>query len=439
MEQTDRANTTGRLIGFGQPPCDELCATVFSMGFSQVPILEYVSWTVELPLTDAQIQATFGNEIDLLQSPKAVPGVTSVDSSFIQNGTLQVDMLLVGLGIHIFGEPVSFSTIGNAIAITPAPALPVQVCPVGTSPVSPDVFTVKDLALGALGPVTGISPAEWEWGVADWEAAWHLMYGYQFQWILANRCLLINELVADIAYCAPFANAEASGDSEIPIQRYVRQVNDRYRAQGGCSVFAPINARRVGSVNQVNPCGATGATGATGAGPCAGIGVFHPTRDFDLSPYTMGGLAGYSGSSASMPYRKLNKAMHLERGLPINMVMRAQDAYHQIQMQKFMSISENAGGCQANIQYDSVFNGVTNTGPNTFLELTLDPVCGLCTNSFANQQVQTDRVLFKGGVMKLSILLKGFELWGAWRDYLRQSSYCQTFNSISSPAGLLPR
>jgi hypothetical protein len=402
MDASQHANTVNRMIGLGQAPTSDLCDSLFQIGFTQVPVVEYVTWTTALPVSDTSIEATFGDEIDFYQSSKSVPGVDSVDSSFIQGGTLQVDMLAVGFGLHAFGEPLAFSQIGNAISPPPAPNT--------QAPVSPDVFTANDQASAIGIPSAGFSPAVFEWGVCDWEAIWHLVNAYQFQWIMQQRYLLINELAADVSYFGSYADASAAGTSDIPIQGYVRQTNDRYRDQccgTGAGIFAPVNARRVGSVNVVTG-GTTGGVGPTGG--TGGAGVFHPTRDYDLAPTTWGGLRVQGGQGCCMPYRKFIRPVLLEKGIPIGAFLRAQDQYHLTQMQKFMSISESVGGNFANVAYDA---NIVDPARG-IQELTLDQG----GNQFASQSVQTNRVIFKGGVMKLAFLLKGFEVWGAWKQYL---------------------
>jgi len=410
----DRQSTHGRLIGLGQNPSSDMAEAVLQIGFTQVPVIEYVTWTVNLPLLDTEIGATFGDEIDVLQNPKSVIGVDAVDSSFVINGILQTDMLVMGFGLHAFGEPQSFTTIGNAVPASAAPTAP---------PVSPDVFTANDLANGSLGPVSGIDPAIMEWGVADWEAMWHLLNAYQFQWRMQQRYLLINELAADVSYFGPYAEAEAAGTSEKAVQPFARRVNDRYRAKGSGQIFEPVNFRRVGSLT------------ALPAPP--NHGVFHATRDFDLAPVTWGGLRGQGGAACCSPFRKLIKPVLLERGIPIGMLLNVQDGFHQREMQRWMSISEGQGGLSGNLAFDGLVNGVTNVGgANTGLELTLDVAPTVQT-----QQTQTNRTMFKGGTFKLAFLIKGFEIWGPWKQFIasQMGDYIATAQTLQGgPMGLLP-
>lgn len=418
----DKGNVFGRPIGLGEAPSTDTMAAVMGCGFTQVPVIEYVTWTVNTPLTDSQITSTFGDEIDVLQSPKqgGLAGVDQIDSSFIVNSILQVNMLAVGYGMHFFGEPQSFTQVGNALSPMSATAT--------ASPVSPDVWTLNDLQV--LGLPTGATyyPAVLEWGYATWEALWHMANAYQFQWVMNQRYLLINELAADTCYFGPYAEAVAAGTSEVAVQQFARQANNRYRAQGGSSEFVPVNARRIGSVNgSPLPSGATGNTG-----------LFHPTRDFDLAPVTHGGLRNQGGLACCQPFRKLIRPVLLEQGIPIGMKLVVQDAVHQAQMQRYLSISEAQGGTLANVLFDANDTGTSaassGAGVPAMPELTLDQGA----NQFANQRVTTSRVIMKGGVLKLAILIKGFEVWGPWKDAIirNMSSYVNVGGAGGTMAGL---
>jgi hypothetical protein len=59
---------SSKMIGLGANPTDDLAAGVLQCGFTNVPVIEYVTWTTNVPLLDTDIQATFGDEIDVLQT-----------------------------------------------------------------------------------------------------------------------------------------------------------------------------------------------------------------------------------------------------------------------------------------------------------------------------------------------------------------------------------
>jgi hypothetical protein len=66
-----------------------------------------------------------------------------------------------------------------------------------------------------------------------------------------------------------------------------------------------------------------------------------------------------------------------------------------------------------NISPDTNLSSITAGGAgNVMLEQTLDAVPAL-----APQQVNTFRQIFKGGILKLAIKIKGWEMPGGWKAY----------------------
>ena len=391
-------------FGLGAPPGDEKAAEkCLRCGFGNVPVVEEVVWTIPLPLTAEQAQTTFGDTVNPLSGSSAVPGVASIDSTFLINGILQTDILAQGIGVHVFCEPMSFSTIGNAFTAPPTTV---------TAPApSPDVFTANDVAAGIFGaagePEAAPIPAVFEWGAATWRAGWNFINAYQFQWKTSQRELVLNELAADISYFGSFADAEASGTSELPIVEFVALVNAYYRAQDSATIFLPVNFRRVGSVG-------------IGTGPVTtpNIGIFHPTRDFDLAPVTWGGLRWQGYGCRGQMYRPVESPCFLERGIPIGMIFIAQDAVHQAQMIEALTIDNEPFG--TNVVPDvNVSDFTANVGGSSaiyinsvMIEQTLDG-----TPNLVSQQVNVNRQIFKGGIFKLGIKIKGWEMPGGWKAY----------------------
>lgn len=384
-------------FGLGAAPGDMAAANkCLRCSFGNVPVIEEVVWTIPLPLTAEEALATLGDTVNLLSGSSSVPGVASIDSTFLINGILQTDILTTGVGVHVFHEPMSFSTIGNAFLA------PVQTV---TPPPSPDVFTTNDLTNRAMSTQVAadganFSPAVFEFGVNAWRAGWNFINAYQFQWKTSQRELVLNELAADVSYFGSFADAEASGTSEVAIIEFVATVNATYRLKGSSTIFLPVNFRRVGSVTVA----------------AANVGVFHPTRDFDLAPVTWGGLRWQGYGCRGQMYRPIESPCFLERGIPIGMLFVVQDAVHQAQMLQAVTINNEPFGFNV-----SVDENLTDTtaglalGANTMLEQTLDTVPVL-----APQTVNSSRQVFKGGILKLAIKLKGWEMPGGWK------AFCQT-------------
>lgn len=386
--------------------------------FGNVPVIEEVVWTIPIPLTSEEATSTFGDTVNLLSGSSSVPGVASIDSTFLINGILQTDILAQGVGVHVFCEPMTFSTIGNAWAAPSSTVAP---------PPSPDVFTQNDLINSAMGSNVNVdgsnfSAANFAFGGDVWRAGWNFINAYQFQWRTSQRELVLNELAADVSYFGSFADAQASGTSEVPIIEFVAAVNALYRSKGSGSIFLPVNFRRVGSVN---------STSATN-----NVGVFHPTRDFDLAPVTWGGLRWQGYGCKGQMYRPIESPCFLERGIPIGMQFVVQDSVHQAQMLQAVTITNDPLG--TNVEPDANLSDFTDVsdaagaGPsspgapttgaiaaanvNTMLEQTLDTAPVLVP-----QSVNTGREIFKGGILKIGIKIKGWEMPGGWKAYCSQN------------------
>lgn len=403
-------------FGLGATPGDQKALDkCVRCGFGNIPVIEEVVWTIPLPLTAEEALATLGDTVNLLSGSSSVPGVASIDSTFLINGILQTDIYAKGVGVHVFCEPMSFSTIGNSFAAPATLAVP---------PPSPDVFTDNDVFNGALGgqfagatPTsdTPPSPAVFEFGAAVWRAGWNFINAYQFQWKTSQRELVLNELAADVSYFGSFADAEAAGTSEVPIIEFVAAVNAIYRSKGSATIFLPVNFRRVGSVNN--------------ASATANVGIFHPTRDFDLAPVTWGGLRWQGYGCRGQMYRPIESPCFLERGIPIGMLFTVQDAVHQAQMLEAVTINNEPLG--TNIQVDENLQCDTLVGPlglhgvpqafpvvdnNVMLEQTLDT-----TPVLVQQSVNTCREVFKGGILKIGIKIKGWEMPGGWKAWCQNT------------------
>jgi hypothetical protein len=273
---------------------------------------------------------------------------------------------------------------------------------------------------------SNFSAALFEFGADVWRAGWNFINAYQFQWRTSQRELVLNELAADVSYFGSFADAQASGTSEVPIIEFVAATNALYRAKGSNSIFLPVNFRRVGSVNS--------------ASATVNVGVFHPTRDFDLAPVTWGGLRWQGYGCKGQMYRPIESPCFLERGIPIGMQFVVQDSVHQSIMLQAVTITNDPLG--TNVEPDANLSDFTNIDPapvtpgtptggaivaggvNTMLEQTLDTAPVL-----VSQSVNTAREIFKAGILKIGIKIKGWEMPGGWK------AYCQAnMPQIMSPA-----
>ena len=414
-----------RVMGLGAAPTIQTLQACLGSKFDAIPVIEYVTWTVTLPVADSLVQSTFGDEINLFGATSSVPGVAAVDSSFVVNGILQTDMFVIGFGAHFFAEPQTWSQIGNSIS----PAA-------GVIPPSPDVATLNDVSNGALGStfVSGtstINPATVEWGAPAWRAAWQAANAYRFVWTVNQRMSVIDEMLADVSYFGPYAEASAAGDSEIPIHPFVQRLNATYAAlckacnQVGGFGFYPVSHRRVGSVSGYATGGAD--VGVLNAASVGNVGIFHPTRDFDLAPTTWGGVANNQAGCCT-PFRKLPRPCLMERGLPIGFQL---EASNQVNLDNFQSeISASGAPLNGNgsvPEFDAPMGGSGGfstgsvapagdtpvTGQQVMAELTLD-----ATPVIASQQTQIGRSIYKGGQFKLAFLIKGYEVMRDWCGFI---------------------
>jgi hypothetical protein len=382
-------------FGLGATPSPGAAERCLKCGFGNVPVIEEVVWTVVLPLKDTEIMASFSDVINLFGGNNTPAGIASIDSTFLINGILQTDLFCHGIGIHVFVEPLTFVAIGNGWA---APTAPSQ------SPPSPDVWTQNDLANGSLGGLTAASnftPASLGWGTDAWDAGWNFINAYQLQLRTNQRELMINEMLSDVAYFASFGDAIAAGTSEVAVIEYAAIANERYRALGSPTIFLPANFRRYGSV---------------GTTPGNNQGLYHATRDFDFAPVTRGGIKFAGTSCHGSMYRKVEKPCFFERGIPIGMQMVVVDPVHQARFQAAMSIDSFTGS--QNLQPDVNVNGYTllvaTTGP---FEQTLD----LTTPTNIAQAITVERQAYKGGIFKLGVKLKGWEMPGAWKSWCQKN------------------
>lgn len=397
-----------RLVGFGQHPANQAGAVqiiqeMIKCPFASTPNIEFVTKTAQLPLSDKNLAAALPETVNLLDT--SAGGWDDVATSFVAPNTLQADILVTGIGVHAYGEPETFTQIGNAFSVGGSPP------PAGTpTPVSADVMSLNDTtgtnAQNLMGlPVGGsLLPAILEWGHAAWMGLWHLTNAYKFIFKYRQRVNLVEELLADFCYFGPYAEGIGSGTNDVDVIEYARQANNRYRDQGGSGIFLPVNFRREGSVGAAPlPNGGTGIV--------APVSLFHPTRDFDLAQAMQGGLRNQGAGGCCAPFRRFRPFI-LEAGIPIGLQLQSASGYHREQMLRYFSISENQDGNTANVLVDENDTGVSASGPAVAPELTLDQG----VNQYASNQVVTSRQLFKGGVIKLAALIKGYVLWGQYKS-----------------------
>jgi hypothetical protein len=364
-------------------------------------------WTLEGPITDLAIEKNFSAEIDLFANSKSVEGVSYVESTMPQNGELNTHMLACAIGFHLEPEPYSFTVQGNAVT-KPIVAT--------AKPPSPDVYTVADVFNGAIGsgfaganPEQIIRPAVLEWGMWANYVAWHMVRAYNLRWAIGTKNNILDEVLRHTAYMPPSAQDGSSGNSQIDVLAAVRRTNDYYGNRLATAMdFLKVDFLRLGAL--------------TIGG--ANIGDFRPSRAYELAGVTYGGGDLRHMLKGNSEFRKLKRPYIIGAGIPIGLRLDQVDDVQGDIMRDYLSATQ---GRQGNgVVPPAILDAANFTGPNVgangigttpvMAEQSIDCPPTTCTNFF--QQVFAERILFKMGDLKLSLLVQGRELDGDLYQFL---------------------
>lgn len=375
-----------------------------------------VRWTLAGPITDPAIEKNFSAEIDLFANSKSVEGVAFVESTMPQNGELNTHMLACAIGFHLEPEPFSFTVQGNAWSHPTVGS---------TKPPSPDVYTIADVVNGALGPLLGsltpeefIRPAILEWGSWANYVAWHLVRAYSIDWQIGTKWNIINEVLRHTAYMPPSAQDGSSGNSDIDVLVAIARTNNYYDQLGTSMDFLKIDFIREGVLT-------VGGVIATA------FGEFRPSRAFELAGVTYGGMDLRHMLRGNSEFRKLDLPYIIGAGIPIGLVLNEVDNTQGNVMRDYLSITGGRWG-QGQIPATIVDQEFINFGPTVpgnasgigvspiMVEQSLDPA-----PVNVPQEVFSERVLFKMGDLKLSMLIKGREMDGDLVRLLQQDPDCR--------------
>ena len=377
-----------------------------------MPVIEQVRWTLSGPQTDQSVRKNFGAEIDLFGSGKSPEGIDYVETTMAQPGQTQTFMIACAIAFHLEPEPLCWTARGNALTRpTSGQAMPI----------SPDVFTQNDVANSTLGLGAGqtLQPAQLEWGWWANYAAWHLVRGYNLRWKIGQHTNILDEVLRHTAYMPPNAQEGSASSSLVDTAAFINRANTRYDDLGANQLFMPINRTRLGSATSGNN----------------NISVFAPTRDFDQVPATYGGMDLRSLLNGNSEFRKLTIPYVIKQGVPIGLILQECDTDQGDVMRSYLSIS------QSGVNYGGVGPGVVQVASNINTgndgtgggvvgdELTLDTPPVLVA-----QQVQSQRVIFKGGHFKLTLAIKGFEVPEDWYSYMTSNPDIK--NAVMSEAGI---
>lgn len=417
--------------GFGQPPSAaamrakgktdglgsiiDLIKNSRDMPVWNMDVIEQVRWGMRGPQTDESISANFGTEIDLFGSGKSVAGIDYVETTMAQPGQTQTYFIACYLGIHFEPAPLSWTARGNAWTVPETGV---------AAPPSPDVWTNNDLVDGALGAAIAAGtqafvPANFIYGSWANQAFWHMARGYNLRWKIGQHINIMDEVLRHTAYMPPNAQEGSASSSEVEILNAILEANQRYVQLGAGLIFLPTNFVRLGSV-----------TAAVGEGS-GNVGVFSPTRDFDLVPATYGGMDLRSLLRNVSEFRRLTLPYVIKPGVPIGISFQENDTDQGNAMRAFLSITGNVPGTIPPIAVPAANINATFTAGgsgNVMLERQLDAA----TNT--PQQVPVERATYKAGPAKISQMIKGFEVGEDW--YMTMQNNPDIRDVVMAEAGI---
>ena len=359
-------------------------------------VVEQVRWTLGGPQSTQSLAENFGASIDLFGAGKSPNGIDYVESTLAQPGQTQTHFVACYVGFHLEPDPMAFTLRGNAWT---HPTNGVAQIP------SPDVFTANDVAQGALGSAvtSGAAtflPAIMEHGWWMNRAFWELVRAYNFRWKIGQHINIMDEQLRHTAYMPPNAQEGSASSSEVDPFNLINQMNQRYEELGSALDFLPIDFLRVGSVGSTT----------------VNNGVFSPSRDFDTVGVTYGGSDLRSMLRGNSEFRQLCIPYVIEPGVPIGIFLQECDTVQGDLMRALLSISQVGGTFGGAIPpvvtpTGNITAGFTATGSTVMLERTLDGVN-------VPQQVNSQRAIYKSGVGKITLPIKGFEVTADWYDQL---------------------
>jgi len=381
---------------------DSVNCPIFNM-----PTIEQVRWGMDGAQTASSVKKNFGAEIDLFGSGKDVQGIDYVETTMAQPGQTQTYMLACAIFFHVEPEPMCFTAFGNSWA--PAGG-PTTAQAAGNVPISPDVYTFNDFTNGALGSATatgtGYSPAVYEHGWWANYAAWHMVRGYNMRWKIGQHTNILDEVLRHTAYMPTNAQEGSASSSEVDLVNFVSRLNNYYASKGSLQQFLKVNRIRIGSV--------LGTAGTN-------LGIFRPSNDDILVGATYGGMDLRSLLKGNSEFRKLTLPYVIKPGVPIGLVAQTNDTDQTDTMQAYLSLDQSGNQYGTNVfpplvtdtpAAAPVWDG-TNASP-VGLERTLD-------GFNVAQQVPTGHSVYKGGTLKISQGIKGFEVSEDWYTVLQNN------------------
>jgi hypothetical protein len=409
-----------RIIGFGAPPDMTRIKAAASSADPQaglgatgiidairesancpvwnMDVIEQVRWNLQGPLATADVNANFGTEIDLFGSGKSVEGIDFVETTMAQPGQTQTYMVTCYIGFHLEPEPLCWTAQGNAWT-TP-------VTPTTTTPISPDVFTQADITNATLGLGAGqsIDAAVLEWGWWANYAAWMMARAYNLRWKIGQQTNIMDEVLRHTAYTPPSAQEGSASNSQVDIINFVNRLNTYYvNKLGSPLVFLKQNFARVGSYQM------------TAATPADNASVFLPSRAGQIVGATYGGMDLRSMLKGNSEFRKLTLPYLIKPGVPIGLILQQNDNIQGNIMRDYLDAAQGFASLPPLITDAANIGGSSGTAsPPVGAEIPLNQTIPIATADLNFNQISNETALFKGGELKISLLIKGFEVTEDW-------------------------
>ena len=372
-------------VGLGQSQILDLFRQATQADTYALPTVAKVQWEFAGPISQANANTILGDVIDILGSGTNPPGVDQVyQTPGLEGGDFQTYVLACALGVHLEASPFCFAARGNSFA-RPAGGATIA------KPFSPDAWTVADQTrawAGTTGATTPTSKAALVYGEPALEGFWALVRGYNLRWTYGSHINILDEQLRETAYMPPNAQEGSASSSLNSIERYVREVNNRYATLlAGTTDFSTIDTIRVGSVGAGN----------------ANVGQFAPSNDFQYVGITYGGsdLRSKVGIGNNDEFRTLTNPRLLRPGVKIGLKFESQNSELAAYFRAQFDVMQGLQGTVPPVFTDST-DFATGAG-STFQERTID-------GSSVLQTLIAQEALFKGFRALMSNEIKGWEI-----------------------------
>ena len=422
IELTDR-DSPARKVGMGRPQgntMDERKASF--LGFLKgcgngsvpswnIPVVDTVALNFGGPLTDAQVNSSFGTTINPLAAcESACPaGCTQVDTTLAEPGKFQTYVLICGIQWRIDFEPQVFTALGGGLT-TPTSAQNIPPVPDAINP------TTDEGAILGLGEGQLMSEAALEWGWWAELAAYYMALGYNLEWQWGNRQTLLRDQLRYTMF-APTVG-EGASDSDVDVSAFVRRTNDYYQdCLDSSQIFLPASYSRLGHAD-------VGGDGSEGS-------VLRQTRAYEFVGATYGGTVLKALLKGNTEFRRLGCPFLIGPGIPIGLrAVQSNDAYANL-MRAYLSATQSLGGViPPSMTPSTLISTGSSAGAPGWVsgETSTEPALDE-TSDFDTINVYGERTIFKGGNWRLTVGFRGFELQPEQQTFLLDPAFLDRIKS----------